>query len=356
MKKLTIFILPAMLLLAAKPMAQTTVKISGKVTDNNSKPLQSVTVSLLQAKDSSLVKAAVTGADGGFEFTTKKVDSFLISYSLVGFETKYAPSFFLKAGENVTVPSTSLLSVSNKLSAVTVVSKKPMIEIRADKTVFNVEASINATGSNALELLQKSPGMQVDNNDNISMKGKSGVKVYVDGKMMQLDTKDLAAYLKSINSNDVEAIEMISNPSAKYDASGNAGIVNIRLKKNKKFGTNGSTNLGFVQGVTPKGNGSVNLNYRDKKINLFSNVGANIGQYQNPLRLYRIQKDTAYKQMSLNQNSNKNINIKAGADYFMDNKNTIGVLVTTNFGDNEWSSTTNTPIFYNPTGKFVKNL
>ena len=345
-----------MLLLAAKPMAQTMRKITGKVTDNNSKPLQSVTVSLLQAKDSSLIKAAVTSTDGSFEFTTKGLDSFLVSYSLVGFITKYAPSFFVKAGEDYTVPPTSLLPVSNKLSAVTVISKKPMIEIRADKTVFNVEASINATGSNALELLQKSPGMQVDNNDNISMKGKSGVKVYVDGKMMQLDTKDLAAYLKSINSNDVEAIEMISNPSAKYDASGNAGIVNIRLKKNKKFGFNGSTSLGLVQGVTPKGNGSVNVNYRDKKINLFSNVGANIGQYQNTLRLNRIQKDTAYKQMSLNLNSNKNINIKAGADYFMNNKNTIGVLVTTNFGDNEWLSTTNTPIFYNPTGKFVKNL
>lgn len=106
-----------------------------------------------------------------------------------------------------------------------------MIEVRADKTVFNVEASINVTGSNALELFQKGPGVQVDNNDNISMKGKSGVKVYVDGKMMQLDTKGLAAYLKSINNNDVEAIEMISNPSAKYYASGNAGIVNIQLKK-----------------------------------------------------------------------------------------------------------------------------
>ena len=113
-------------------------------------------------------------------------------------------------------------------------------------------------------------------------------------RWMQVDTKDLKTYLKSINSSDVEAIEMISNPSAKYDASGNADIVNIRLKMNKKFGTNGSTNLGFVEGVTPKGNGSVNLNYRDKKINLFSNAGVNIGMYENTLLLYLIQKDTLY--------------------------------------------------------------
>jgi outer membrane receptor protein involved in Fe transport len=145
-----------------------------------------------------------------------------------------------------------------------------------------VEASINATGSNALELLQKSPGVQVDNNDNISMKGKTGVRIYIDGKMTQLDTKDLAAYLRSINSNDIEAIEMISNPSAKYDASGNAGIINIRLKKNKKYGTNGTVNLGFIQGITPKGNGSVNLNYRDKKINVFGNAGGRLVGLQRP--------------------------------------------------------------------------
>lgn len=357
MKKLFFTLLAALLLLNVSPvMAQTTGKITGKVVDANNKSLQSATVSLLQTKDSSLVKAAVSNADGAFELVAPMPGSFMISVSLVGFDTKYTDSFAVQKNEKYPVKEIQLQKATGKLQAVTVVAKKPMIEIHADKTVFNVESSINATGSNALELLQKSPGMQVDNNDNISMKGKSGVKVYVDGKMMQLDTKDLAAYLKSINSNDVESIEIISNPSAKYDASGNAGIVNIKLKKNKKFGTNGSANLGLVQGVTPKGNGSVALNYRDKKINLFSNVGANIGQYRNTLRLFRIQKDTAYNQNSINTNDNKNVNIKAGADYFINSKNTIGVLATTNFGDNQWSSNTTTPIFYNPTGKFVKNL
>ena len=321
MKKLTFAFLAAVLLLIATPaLAQTAGKITGKVTDASNKPLQSVTVSLLQSKDSSLVKAAVSSADGVFEFSSKVDASYLVSYALVGFENKYSDSFYVKRGEGYAVKSMQLKTVANKLQGVTVVAKKPMIEIHADKTVFNVEASINATGSNALELLQKSPGMQVDNNENISMKGKTGVKVYVDGKMMQLDTKDLAAYLKSINSSDVEAIEMISNPSAKYDASGNAGIVNIRLKKNKKFGTNGSTNLGFVEGVTPKGNGSVNLNYRDKKINLFSNAGVNIGMYENTLLLYLIQKDTYYDQNSVNRNNNTNFSIKGGADFFIDNK------------------------------------
>jgi iron complex outermembrane recepter protein len=343
------------LLISMQSMAQAPGKITGTVTDGK-KNLASVTVSLLQAKDSSLVKADASNAAGEFEIPVVKSGDYLLSYTAVGFEKKYSAIYTITEGQNVTA-TTEVLTVSTaKLQGVTVSSKKPMIEVKADKTVFNVEASINATGSNALELLQKSPGIQVDNNDNISMKGKTGVRVYVDGKMMQLDTKDLAAYLKSINSNDIEAIEMISNPSAKYDASGNAGIVNIRLKKNKKFGTNGSANLGFVQGVTPKGNGSVNLNYRDKKINVFGNAGGNIGLNQNKLDLYRIQKDTIYDQHSTNISDDKSINIKAGADFFVNNKNTVGFLATTNFSNTDWSSDGATDIYYNPTGVFVKKL
>jgi iron complex outermembrane receptor protein len=356
MKNFTPLLTSILFLLTTGAMSQSNGKITGIVTDQHKKGLASTTVSLLHVKDSGLVKAAITDGGGKFEILVSKSGSFLLSYSLVGFEKSYSAVFSVKDGQTVNVDPVALSPQVSKLQGVTVTSKKPMIEVKADKTVFNVEASINATGSNALELLQKSPGIQVDNNDNISMKGKTGVRVYVDGKMMQLDTKDLAAYLKSINSNDIEAIEMISNPSAKYDASGNAGIINIRLKKNKRFGTNGSTSLGLVQGVKPKGNGSVNLNYRDKKINLFSNVSANIGDYQNILKLYRVQKDTLYDQKSVNINSNKNVNVKAGADYFIDSKSTIGVMATTSFGNSEWRSDSKTPIYYQPSGEFVKTL
>jgi iron complex outermembrane recepter protein len=353
----TITVVTALLFLTViKTTAQSSASISGTVKDGNNKPLQSVTVSLLQAKDSSLVKTDVSDAKGNFEINSGKEGSFLLSYSSVGFEKVYSAIFEKTASQKIDAKPVTMLVATGKLKEVTVVTKKPMIEVKADKTVFNVEASINAAGSNALELLQKSPGVQVDNNDNISMKGKTGVKVYIDGKMMQLDTKDLAAYLKSINSNDIEAIEMISNPSAKYDASGNAGIVNIRLKKNKKFGTNGSLTTGFVQGITLKGNGSVNLNYRDKKINVFGNVGGNIGSYENTIKLYRIQKDTLYDQKTEMHSNDRSVNIKGGADYFVNDRNTIGFMVTSNFSKNEWSSKGTTGVYYNPSGEFIKNL
>ena len=352
------FLLPLVYLLTitTEGFTQNKATVSGNVKDNTGKALHSVTVALLQAKDSSLVKADVTDGQGQFLISTNKTGKFILSYILLGYEKAYSTGFELTDGQNYEVKAASLEPASKKLQDVIVIARKPMIEIKADKTVFNVENSINATGSNAMELLQKSPGIQVDNNDNISMKGKTGVKIYIDGRLTQLDTKDLSAYLKSINSNDIEAIEMIGNPSAKYDASGNAGIINIRLKKNKNFGTNGSVNLGYVQGITPKGNGSVILNYRDKQINLFSNIGGNVGVYENDLQLYRIQKDTLYDQNNTNKNQEKSFNLKAGADYFIDSKSTLGLLVTGNFSDQEFSSNSLTNIYYQPTGKYVKTL
>ena len=334
------------LFMIAQGFSQSPKTITGIVQDNNGKGLVAVSVSLLKAKDSSLVKVALTETDGSFELTTSATGPFMVSYIAFGFEKKYSTVFDLTSTDKYKVTTASLTVITKKLADVTVTSvKKPMIEVKADKMIFNVESSINATGSDAMELLQKSPGIQVDNNDNISMKGKTGVKVYVDGKMLELNTTDLAAYLRSINSNDIEAIEMISNPSAKYDASGNAGIINIRLKKNKKFGTNGSTTLGFVQGETPKGNGSVNLNYRDKKINIFSNVSGNIGRHNNTIDLYRIQNDTVYNQKGHNWNDNQNINAKVGADYFIDSKNTIGTIVRYGYNNNQGNSSSNTNIY-----------
>ena len=359
MKKRIYLIIAASFLVIVQGFSQGKKTVTGIVQDNKGKGLVAVSVALLKAKDSSLVKVGVSEKDGNFEIATTATGSFLLSYNALGFEKKYSKVFSVTGDNDFTAPKVSLVAVSNKLEDVTVTSaKKPMIEVKADKMVFNVENSINATGSDALELLQKSPGVQVDNNDNISMKGKNGVKVYVDGKMLELDTKDLAAYLRSINSNDIEAIEMISNPSAKYDASGNAGIINIRLKKNKKFGTNGSTTLGFVEGVTPKGNGSVNLNYRDKKVNLFSNVSGNIGDHQNTLNLYRTQKDTIYDQHSTNTNTDKGVNVKAGADYFINSKNTLGVMGRYSYDKSSFGSSGNTLIYSGVAvaDSFVKKL
>jgi hypothetical protein len=330
--------------------------ITGKVKDDNNKPIDAVTVSLLKASDSSLVKMAFTDTSGNFEIERDLKGDFLLSFTSVGFENTYSEVFKLEDNQNYKSPTINLHSESKKIKEVTVTSRRPTIEVKPGKIVFNVEGSINATGSNALELLQKSPGVMVDNNENISMKGKSGIKVYIDGKMTQLDNKGLADYLKSINSSDVEAIEMIANPGAKYDASGNAGIINIRLKKNKKFGTNGNVELGLTQGRTPKGNAAASLNYRDKKINVFSNASAFLGRRDNDLNLYRIQNGMIYDQNTVMTNKRRNVNVKAGADYFIDRKNTIGILATTTFGGGSFNTDGSTDIYNKASGALVQKL
>ena len=339
-------------------LAQSTGKVSGSIKDGgNQKIIDAASISLLKAKDSSLVKITVANKEGNFSFENVKDGNYLVLATSVGHNKAYSSSFEISAAfPTKEIPVLQMVPSEKNLSGVTVVANKPMIEIKADKIVFNVENSINATGSNAYELLQKSPGVIVDNNDNISMKGKSGVKIYVDGKMTQLDPKNLADFLKGINSTDVESIEMIANPGAKYDASGNAGIINIKLKKNKKFGTNGSASVGLTQGVTPKGNGALSLNYRNKKINLFSNLSGYIGNNNGDLAIYRVQNDTIYDQHTKMINKRQSANVKAGADYFIDSKNTIGFLVTSNFGSGSFNTDGNTQITYKPTNEFVKSL
>lgn len=357
MKTKFLSIVVAALAFAAQTQAQTTQSlIKGHVTDERDLGLEIVTVSLLQAADSNLVKAAITDSAGNFEIVQDKQGEFLLAYSSIGYKSEFSPPFKLTPGQRFTTSGIKLLPASQKIKDVVITSSKPMIEASADKIVFNVEGSINATGSNALELLQKSPGITVDNNENISMRGKSGVQVYIDGKMTQLDTKSLADYLRSINSSDVEAIEMIANPGAKYDASGNAGIVNIRLKKNKKFGTNGTADLGLVKGNMLRGNGSVSLNYRDKKVNMFSNISASAGDNRSNLNLYRTQNDTVYRQRTIMTNGRRNANIKAGADYFLDRKSTLGVLVLANFKDGTFGSENTTDILQPESERLLKTI
>ena len=313
--------------------AQNFPTLKGSVVSNESKPLAAATITLLIAQDSSLYKAAVSENNGNYQFEKVKAGAYIIKISSVNYKDWYSEKLEIKDGEFYTVPSASLTITDKKLKDVTVATtRKPMIEVKADRTVFNVENSINATGNNALELLQKSPGITVDKDDNISMKGKNGVRIYIDGKPSPMAGKDLAAYLKSVQSTDIESIEMIENPSAKYDASGNAGIINIRFKKNKKFGTNGSASVGYGQGKYADGNANVSLNYRDKKINIFSNISASQGVEYNYINIYRQQVDSIYDQQSNSLNHNKGGNVKAGLDYFIDNKNTIGFMFNGNFG------------------------
>ncbi|MET0463719.1 MAG: outer membrane beta-barrel protein [Chitinophagaceae bacterium] len=330
-------------------------KISGAVKDQQGKGLEKTTVSLLKAKDSSVVKLTVSDNQGGFQFPADP-GKYLISVSYVGYQPAYSKVFDVAAAD-VTVDALTLLKTEGTLQGVTVVSKKPLVEVRADKTIMNVEGTINAVGQDALELLRKSPGVMVDKDDNLSLAGKNGVQVFIDGKPSPLSGADLAAYLKTLQSSQIEAVELITNPSAKYEAAGNAGIINIKLKKNKTFGTNGSVNAGYAIGTYGKYNGGLALNHRNSKVNLFGNYNYNRSLNVSNFKLYRAQGDSIFDQVNRMKNYNDNgHNFKAGMDYFLNAKSTIGAIVNGNLSDGKNETDGPMNILYRPTNQVVRLL
>ena len=233
--------------------------ISGKITDENKEPLTGAIAELRNANDSSLTKANVTDGKGEFTFANIKAGNYFLKISLLGYDPFKSDVISYDGTSAKELPSIKISTSAVFLKEATVTAIKPLIEVHSDKTVFNVENSINSTGSTAYELLQKAPGVVVDNNDNIMLKGRGGVLIQIDGKDTHLSQQELADYLKSIQSVDVESIELISNPSSKYEAEGTAGIINIKLKKNKNFGTNGSVTLGYALGNFSKYNTAMGL-------------------------------------------------------------------------------------------------
>jgi iron complex outermembrane recepter protein len=210
--------------------------------------------------------------------------------------------------------------------------------------VVNVEGTINAVGSDALELIRKSPGVAVDKDDNIQMSGKSGVQIYIDGKPSPLTGEDLANYLKSLQSAQMDAIELITNPSAKYEAAGNAGIINIKLKKNKNLGTNGSVLAGYAIGIKSKYNAGFNINHRTKTLNVFANYNYNFVDNLIDLRLKRTLADTIFDLTTDRGFTNKTNGFKIGIDFFKNKTTTWGVLINGNLTKVNNLSTSNTPI------------
>lgn len=352
MRKLFPLLLPLMAVIFSS--AVSAQKISGIVRDAQGKGLEKATVSLLSARDSAVVKLSVTDKDGRFALEAVP-GQYLVYVSHVAYIPMYSKVFEV-SNNNVTLEELVPAPAEKAIQGVTVTSRKPMVEVKADRTILNVEGTINATGNDALELLRKSPGVTVDKDDNISLSGKNGVQVYIDGKPSPLAGTDLANYLKSLQSTQIESIELITNPSAKYEAAGNAGIINIRLKKNKTFGFNGSVNGGWNIGTYAKYNTGMALNYRYKKINLFGNYNYNRNKNQSRFNLFRTSSaDSSFDQKSLMVNKNENHGFKAGMDFYATGKSTFGVMVNGNISDSRSDNQSITHIAYMPS-KLVDRL
>jgi iron complex outermembrane receptor protein len=319
-------------------------QLTGKIIDASSAPIAFANVVVLQSADSSIQKVAVTDDNGQFDIDFTKDGTFFLQVALMGY-TPYSSPVFELANNSAKNFNTITLQTSNTLlSEVEVVSTRPLVEVKADKTIFNVDGTTNSTGLNAFELLRRAPGVMVDNNDNVLLKGRSGILIYIDGKRTPLDASGLTDLLKSMQSTSIDRIEIITNPSAKYEAAGNAGIINIVLKKNQNFGTNGNLTLGYATQLYSKYNSNLQLNRRTAKWNNFINYGYNEGNDWSFMNSLRRLNGVQFDQKTSIRSENATHQFKAGTDYYINNNSTVGAIVSGNISQTGMVSESQTDI------------
>jgi len=312
--------------------AQQGVTISGSIHTSN-KAVEAASISLMKAKDSSLAKLELSDKEGKFEFNNIKPGNYFIKAEVVGYKKTFLPVFEVKSS-NIHLDKIDLTEEQKQLANVNVTATRPLVENKIDKTVVNVDASQTNTGLSALEVLEKSPGVTVDNDGNIKLKGKQGVIIMIDGKPAYLSGQDLANYLRNMPANQLDQIELMTQPSAKYDASGNSGIINFKTKKNKNNGFNGSFTTSAIFAKYFKNTNSFNFNWRHGKINLFGNFGYSAWKGFNDIyinRSFRTSKNEPfnkyYEQHTYGRFSDYPFDFKAGADYFISDKTTLTFTV-----------------------------
>ncbi|HTK19280.1 MAG TPA: outer membrane beta-barrel protein [Mucilaginibacter sp.] len=301
------------------------------VINEKSQPVDGASVGLL--KNDVLIKTTITDSKGSVRFENLSDGSYTFSITYTGYKPQKTGEYQLPS-DTFKTTTIRLEPLSSILNEVNITAIKPFIEQKRDKVVLNVGSSVTNIGTTVLEVLEKSPGVTVDRNGGITLQGKTGVLVTIDDKPTYLSGGDLNNLLSSMSSAQVDQIELIANPSAKYDASGNAGVINIKTKKNKVKGFNGSVTTSIGQGVYPKNNQNLTLNYRSGKINTFFTYNRNWVKYL--LNLYALRKysddndvlTAMLRQPSYFKGISLNNTLKTGLDYEISPKTAVGLVLS----------------------------
>lgn len=317
--------------------------VHGTVTGPDKKPVEFAVVTLLNTADSSLVKGDMTAADGTFSLEEIPADTYLLTVSFTGYSKLWNGPFVLTAEQDFALPEL-MLEPSKEMKEVTISAVRPLFEQKPGKLVMNVESSPIRIAGTAWDLLGKCPGVFIDQNSNITLKGKAGVQVYMDDRPTYLFGDGLKNYLQGIPASDIVKVEIISNPSAKYDAEGTAGILNLVTQKGSRQGLNASARLGYGYGERPKYYSGLNFNYAKSKFNLYGSLTVNQRYSLERVKLERaVPYDgvtSKFDQFNTMYHSDP-VNIaRAGIDFKPNDKITLGVRAEgfyapdKTFGDN----------------------
>jgi hypothetical protein len=310
-------------------------RIAGTVVDESGRSIKDATVSILRFTDSVAIKYELTAADGAFNFQELQLGSYRIGLSFTGKQAYRSPRIDLNAHDfSITLPVITMRGDTRQLQEVTVASKKRFLEQKIDRTVVNVDALISNAGTTALDVLEKSPGVNVSEGGAISLHGKAGVAIYIDDKPSYLAGADLKNYLRSMPSSLLSQIELMTNPPAKYDAAGTAGIINIKTKKSKVQGFNLGMNLSVRQSRYTETNNSMDFNYRQNKVNVFGTLAYTLRNSFNDVDISRAyfynsgQRSGSFQQNSFIRRRGDGYKATLGLDFFRSEQTTLGVLLT----------------------------
>jgi len=354
MKKILHAALLIMMLMNADQLqAQISSIVSGKVAMPSRAPADFITVSLLSAKDSTIQKGTLTDENGFYRFININPGTYILKSSGVGYLPGFSQQFTTSADKKtITLPEIRLLPALKELAVVSITTSRPPIEHHGGKTIVNVENSVLAAGNTALEILARAPGVTVDKDDNISLQGKSGVTVMIDGKITYLSGDQLSALLRSTDGSNVKSIELITNPSASYDAAGTGGIINIKLKKNTKAGTSATVVVGASYSQHPGDNTSLSINHKAGKLNLYGNINRSDNSTDSYIKIKRnvdsAGTNTFFNQLGKTHDSRHNNSFRAGADYELSSNNTLGASISGYTNPRSKSENTRTDIGSEP--------
>ncbi len=323
--------------------------LTGSVLEGANRPASFAAIKLLRAGDSTLVTGTITNEAGQYTFTGIAEGRYYVQASLVGMTSAKSKTVALSTGQSVTMEPLKLAIVDQLLTGVVVRAKRALIEQQVDKTVLNVAADATAQGKTAYELLQQAPGVVIDPNDNIRMAGKQGVNVFIDGKPTNLSAADLANLLRATPAASIDKVDLITNPSARFDAQGGASIINIRFRRDKSLGINGNASAGYGQSDHHRANAALDLNYRAKRVNLFGNVAVSNNYQITNVRLDRRTDGSQFLQRGYDSDGTKAIVYKGGIDYILTNprsatQQTIGLIMSGNASANRFGTFTTTSL------------
>ncbi len=330
--------------------------IKGQLQDADGAAVEFANVALYSSADNSMAKAGITDEAGLFGMQGIEAGSYYLVASFVGYPDLRKDDITLSADEQLDLGVLAFGAASVELSEVTVKASRAMVEVKPDRTVFNVEGTINSVGDDALGLLRKAPGVTVDNNDNINVLGRSGVLLYVDGKRLPLTGDDLSNYLQNLPAEQIDRFDIITNPGAKYEAEGNAGIIDIRLKRDKSLGANGSLSGSFSHGRHHRYNLSGTGNYRNKAMNIFGTLGTGDGAGFNDLVFRGTQNGFLLDEEINIKHDWDYYNYRLGTDFFLSDKHTLGFLINGGMNDRSHSSTDRVEIALEKTPTVIDSI